>query len=1008
MNRRLLSGTCLLIAISAQGWGQANLAVLESLKFREIGPYRGGRSNAASGVPGRPNEFYGGFTGGGVWKSLDAGETWKCVSDGFFKAGSVGAIAVHPKFPDVVYVGMGETQVRGNISPGDGVYRSDDAGKTWRHLGLESTRFISRIRVHPTDPDTAWVAALGHIYGPHNDRGIYKTTDGGESWKKTLFVDERSGACDLSVDPFDPLTLYATTWTVWRTPYSLNSGGPGSKVWKSTDGGETWKPIEMGLGLLGKVGISASAAKKDLLYAMVESAKGGLYRSDDGGATWAIQNQSSDLRQRPWYYTRVYADPKDAESVYVLNVAYHKSTDGGKRFSSSISQHSDNHDMWIDPTDTKRMIMANDGGVTVSIDGGRTWSAQDIPTAQFYHVSTDNSYPYRILGAQQDNSTVRIASRTNKAGIGAGDWTSTAGGESGYVVAKPDDADIVMGGSYGGNLEVLNHRTNQSRSVDPWPDNPMGAGAGSVAQRFQWTFPIVFSRHDPKIVYTCSQYVLRSSDLGGSWTRISPDLTKNDPSKQGSSGGPITQDNTSVEYYNTVFTLAESPLKKGLLWAGSDCGLVHVTSNGGRTWKNVTPKEMPTDGLCSMIEASPHDPATAFLAVDNHENDDHRPYVYVTRDGGKSWRNAANGLPSDHYVRVVREDLTQPGLLYAGTEFGLFVSFDYGNAWQSLQMNLPIVPIHDLTIKEDDLVIATHGRSFWVLDDLSLVRGSFKASSRSVVLFKPRPGTPGGWGPASSPENPGMNPVGGNLAVNFWLPAEVASVSVEMLDTEGTVVASMSPKGTKGLNRVNLTPRYSSWQGFPGLRFWAAGPSPIKAPPGNYLVRLKVDGKTYETQATWRKDPRSPASDKDLLEQYRFSKQIAAEVNLANSSVVKIRAIRTKLEALFVRDPDLKADVALAIRNLTEVEEALYQTKAQASQDLLNYPIRLNNKLAALMGNVQSGNFGPTKQSYEVFKILKKELDVVLNKLDLTVKNDIGKLNKELEKRGKPALVWEK
>lgn len=988
MKSRALAA-CILLAL----WPVVSLAqtpddFLKGLKWREIGPFRGGRSCAVSGVPGQPDVFYMGSTGGGVWKSTNAGVDWANVSDGFFNSSSVGAIEVSPSQPNTVYVGMGETEIRGNISAGDGVYRSDDAGKTWRHLGLESTQSISRVRIHPSNPDIVWVAALGHVYGPHPDRGVYKSTDGGKSWRKVLFVDNRSGAVDLTVDPNNPDVMIAATWEAWRTPYSLNSGGPGSRLFKSTDGGETWREITyangLPAGLRGKMGVAISPANSQRVYVMIESAQGGLYKSDDGGTNWTLANNSAGPRQRPWYYTRVTADPKSADTVYILNVAMHKSTDGGKTNRSMVAMHSDHHDLWIDPADPNRMISGNDGGGAVTVNGGQTWTDQDFATAQMYHVSTDNAFPYRVLGAQQDNSTVRIPSRTFGRGIREEDWTSTAGGESGYVVAKPNDPDIVLGGSYGGDLSWQNHRTGLFRSIDPWPDNPMGAGAIDLTMRFQWTFPIVFSPHDPNVVYTCSQFVLRSDNLGQSWTRISGDLSRNDPKTLQSSGGPITKDNTSVEYYGTVFTLAESPKAKGLLWAGSDDGLVHITADGGRNWRRLTIPGMPEWGLVSMIDASATSADRAWIAVDNHENDDHRPYIYRTDDRGKTFRLLTKGIPANAFVRVVREDPVNPNLVFAGTEIGIYVSTDGGANWRSCRANLPLTPIHDLVIKDNDVVVATHGRSFWILDDISALRQMSGIDLTRPTLFVPATGLAVNYGFSPAGNEPiGKNPLSGFI-IDYWLPAEANSVSAEIIDREGTVVATVSGaqvSGKQGLNRLAVTPRYPSYTGFPGMLFWAAGPGPIKAPPGIYTIKLTVDGRTLTTSATWAKDPRTPATDADLVEQFRFSREIAMRITEANQAVVQIRDYRTKLQAEPSGGQEADRIRDDKIKRLTEIEEAIYQTKARSGQDLLNYPIRLNNKLASLLGGVQSGQFAPTAQSREVYKILSDQLQVQLNRL---------------------------
>lgn len=975
----------LLLGVGVIGHAQvAPRELVSELEWREIGPWRGGRSTAVSGVYGQADHFYMGTTGGGLWKSTDAGENWACVSDGFFKTGSVGAIGVAPSRPETVYVGMGETQVRGNISHGDGVYRSDNGGQTWRHLGLKETQSIARVRVHPTDPETVWVAALGHIYGPNKERGIYKTTDGGRTWKQVLFVSDRAGGVDLSFAPSNPDVMFAATWEVWRTPYTLNSGGPGSKLFKSTDGGESWTEITRASGLpggvMGKIGVAVAPSKPNTVYAMIENAAGGLYRSDDAGATWTLTSSSAELRQRPWYYTRVNVDPTDAEKVYVLNVQYHTSTDGGKTFRARGAQHSDNHDLWIDPADPARMVMGNDGGATVSVNSGGAWTEQDFPTAQFYHVNVDNSFPYYVLGAQQDNSTVRILSRTFGRGITPEDWTSTAGGESGYVTPHPTQPHIVFGGSYGGTMSWRDHLKNTSRDLDPWPDNPMGHGAEDLVHRFQWTFPIVFSPHDPEVLYVGSQYVLKSTDRGASWTAISPDLTTNDKSKQGPSGGPITKDNTSVEYYCTVFTIDESPLRRGVIWAGTDDGLVHVTMNGGRTWTNVTPPAVPKGARIRMVATSSHIAGGAYVAVDNHENDDYRPYAFRTTDFGKTWTAIGTGLPVDSYVRIVREDPVRRGLLYAGLETGIYLSYDDGRSWQTLAgKNFPVVPVHDLQIKDGDLVVATHGRSFWILDDLSVVREADMADLAGVTVFSPRASSFVRFG-RDGEATDGKNPKVSGPVVWVYAPEAAGKLDVEVMDSAGTVVGTSSVAAlAKGLTPVALTASYPGFDAFPGLRMWAAGRRPIAAPPGEYTVKVTLDGRELRTvKARFLNDPRSEATDAEMKAKFDLSIQIRDATSAANNAVVKIRSLKEGMDpnsAMFAR--------------LSEVEDALHQGKAQSGQDFLNYPIRLNNRLAALLGTVQSGSYGPTRQSYSVFERLKKELDAELAKL-AAIERELG------------------
>lgn len=1008
--------SCLITAVGSSAQ-QVDPKLYANMKWRLIGPWRGGRSVACSGVVGRSNEFYFGATGGGVWKSVDAGQNWQCVSDGFFGTASVGSIAVSASNPDIVYVGMGEGDIRGNISHGDGIYKSTDAGATWKHIGLRETQNIATIRIHPTNPNIVYAAALGHIYGQNPERGIYKSTDGGATWKRVLFVSNKAGGLDISMDATNPSVLFATTWEAWRTPYSLNSGGPGSKLWKSTDGGETWKDVTSSPGLpkgvIGKIGVSISPANPKRVFAIVEALDGGIFRSDDGGDTWALMNNNRNYRQRAWYYTHIIADPKDQEKVYVLNVSNGKSTDGGKTFGFFGGSHGDNHDLWIDPNDPNRMINSNDGGGTVTTDGGRTWSEEDYPTGQFYHVSTDNAFPYRILGAQQDNSTVRIVSRSSRGnGITNEDWTSTAGGESGYVAAKPDDPDIVFGGSYGGELTRQNHRTNQYRDVNPWPDNPMGHGAEDSVHRMQWTFPIVFSPHDPNVLYTCSQYVLKSANGGQSWTKISPDLTTNDKSKQKSSGGPITQDNTSVEYYCTVFTVAESPRKAGTIWAGSDDGLVHVTTNGGGSWAKVTPEKMPKNGLCSMVEPSHFNDGGTYLAVDNHENDDYGPHIFRTRDMGKTWTECNNGIPNTTFVRVVREDPMRQGLLYAGTETGMFVSFDDGDHWQPLQMNLPVTPVHDIAVKDNDIVVATHGRGFWVLDDTSVLQQlNSGITATAVTLFKPRDAYRVRWGGGGA-GNSGANPLGG-IVIRYFLPMDGQKVSIEVADASGTVVAKndSAPSGA-GLNQVSLWGQYPSYRNIPGLVMWGAFPMPINAPPGVYNVKMTVGGTTKSTQVRLLKDPRNECTEADLVEQAAFARKVAARVTEAHEALLKIRDARKKVSAAMEEakkqnklTPQMTSAKDALLAKIEEVEVEIYQTKMQSGQDPLNYPIKLNNKLGALLGNVLGGEGRPTQQCYDVYEMLSGQLQLQLDALKKAWDVELAKLNSQLTGAGMAAIT---
>jgi len=1025
--------------------------VWSKLRYRPIGPYRGGRVTAVAGVASQPRVYYFGATGGGVFKTSDGGVNWAPVSDGQFGTGTVGAIGVSESDPNVIYVGMGEAPIRGNVSHGDGVYKSIDSGKTWKQTGLEKTRHIGRVRVHPGNPDIVWVAALGHIFGPHEERGVFKTIDGGKTWKKVLYRGPQAGAVDLALDPSNANVLYAALWHVKRTPYSLESGGPDSGLWKSTDGGETWKDLTrsegMPKGVIGKVGVAVSAVNPERVWALVEAEEGGVFRSDNGGGNWTRVNQDRNLRQRAWYYTHIYADTRSADTVYVLNVGFHRSVDGGRTYTAIPTPHGDNHDLWIAPGDGQRMIESNDGGANVSFDGGRTWSEQDQATAQFYRVSLDNDFPYNVYGAQQDNSTVRTASRSADNGIGVRDWYPVGGGESGWVAPHPKDSQVVFAGSYGGYLTRYDHRTRQTRSINVWPDNPMGHGAADLKYRFQWNFPILFSPHEAGTIYAAGNLLFKSVNEGSSWQAISPDLTRNDKSKQGPSGGPITRDNTSVEYYGTIFTVAESEMEKGLIWTGSDDGLVHVTRNGGLKWDNVTPKEMPEWAQINSIEASPHDPGTAYLAATMYKSDDFRPYLYRTNDYGKTWKKIVNGIGSEAFTRVIREDAQRRGLLYAGTETGMYFSLDDGENWQSLQLNLPVVPITDLAVhkRERDLVVATQGRSFWILDDLNVLQQMKDEIEKSTVyLFQPEDAyrTVGGGGTLGPAATVGENPSSG-LVVHYWLK-EKADVELELLDATGKLVRKFSTKalagasdaagstdgddeagggrrrgagraaklsGEPGLNRFVWDLRYEEAKGFPGMILWAGYMSGPLAAPGDYQVRLTSGGKTLTQRARVKKDPRVATTPEQFAQQLALHLQIRDKLTETNQGVEKIRQTRQQVEGLLARWKDLPAakkaleQAKALVEKLTSVEEALYQTKNRSSQDPLNYPIRLNNRLAALAGVVASADAAPTVQSQQVYEELATAINAQLKMLADLVAKDLVAFNKTVHDAKLPSIV---
>jgi photosystem II stability/assembly factor-like uncharacterized protein len=1059
--------------------------LFQGMKWREVGPYRGGRVAAVTGLSGDRNTYYFGGTGGGVWKTTDGGRSWKNVSDGFF-GGSIGAVAVSEWDPNVVYAGGGEVTVRGNVAHGDGMWKSTDAGRTWKSVGLADGRQIVRIRIHPKDPELVYAAVLGHVFGPNEMRGVYRSRDGGARWERVLYVDDRVGAVDLTMDPTNPRVLYASMWNFKRTPYSLESGGPGSGIWKSTDGGDHWSELTRNSGLpkgtIGINGVAVSPSNPDNLYAIVEAEEGGLFRSRDGGKTWAKTSDDPELRQRAWYYSHIYADPRDEEGVYAPNVQFLHSKDGGKSFGRIRVPHGDNHDLWIDPNDPLRMIESNDGGATISTDGGKTWTAEDNqPTAQFYRVSTDTHIPYRILGAQQDNSAVRILSRGRGAGIGPADWEPTSGGESGYIVADPKNPDVVYGGSYGGLLTRLNHATGEFRDVNPWPDNPMGSGAADIKYRFQWNFPITFSPNDPNTLYAAAQVLFKSTDGGQSWAVISPDLTRNDKSRQASSGGPITKDNTSVEYYDTIFYVAESPREPGVIWTGSDDGLIHVTRDGGKSWKDVTPKGLPEWIMINEIDASPYDQGGAYVAATMYKSDDDRPYLYKTSDYGATWTRIDSGIDPAHFTRVIRADPARRGLLYAGTERGVYVSFDDGARWQPLQLNLPIVPVHDLTIKDRSLVAATHGRAFWVLDDLSPLRdlaADRDLGGAGAHLFPPSPSyrfSDAGGDGSFQPPGTGQNPPAG-VVIAYYLtaapPADRAKeVKLEILTPDGKVIrtfhgkpaeagkepkkeakgtdkddedkdktgqAAKAPTAPKpgetppgkaeaaedeededqpkvpteaGLNRFVWDMAWPAASKFPGLVLWSGDPIQPVAVPGKYQVRLTTGGQTFTQPFEILRDPRSATPQEDLEAQFHFLLETRDKLTEMHDAIRRIRDVRAQLKEMekrLAKDEAMKpvADAAKDLdKKMTEVEEALYQTKNHASEDPLNFPIRLDDKLNAVAFSAALGDYRPTAQAVQVRNELTAAVDVQLAKLRGLWDADLARFNQLAREKGVAAVI---
>lgn len=1013
------------------GEGGLDPSLFGGLRWRSIGPARGGRSQAVAGSASRPLEYYFGATGGGLWKTTDGGLTWRPISDRFFKSSSVGAVAIAESNPDIVYAGMGETQLRGNIIQGDGVYKTTDGGQTWTHVGLDTTLAISRIRIHPTNPDVLFVAALGNPYAATPDRGVFKSTDGGKTWSKALFKDDKTGAVDLSIDPRNPNVLYAGLWEVFRTPHSLSSGGAGSGLYKSTDGGASWTDLTQHPGLpkpiWGKVGVSVSGADSNRIYAIVEAAEGGVFLSDDAGATWKRINDDRRLRQRAFYYTRIYADPQTKDTVYILNTGLYRSTDAGKTIRGIRVPHGDNHDLWIAPNDPKRLANSNDGGANISNNAGESWTDQDFPTAQFYSVITTGHVPYHVCGAQQDNSTACISS------AGGGELYPVGGGESGYIAPDPRDTDVFYAGSYGGLMTRVNRRTGERRAINIWPDNPMGFSSGDITERFQWTFPIVISPTDPTTLYATSQHVWKSTNEGQSWQRISRDLTRHDPSTMGPSGGPITLDQTGVETYGTVFTLAPSPLDGQVIWVGSDDGFVHVTRDAGKNWSKVNPPDLPDFTRISLIEASPHDAATAYLAGNRYQRGDRGPYVYRTSDYGKTWTKIVNGIPGDDFPRAIREDKKRKGLLFLGTETGIYVSADDGARWQSLRLELPVTPVHGIEVKNDDLVIGTHGRSFYVLDNIGVLRQATReTTNESVVLFDPSDAT---------------RSVSRGVFIDYFLKQPADTVGIEFQDPQGRSIrtftglpearqktdasstranaadarsgqAPVTPAGPadeeeggfgappparvtarQGMNRFTWDMRYPGARDFPGLIMWAGSVRGPQAAPGRYTVKLTANGVTKTQQFDLKRNAAVRGlTDADLQEQFALAKQINDRVTAANEAVLRIRNLKTQIADRTGKASDAAIKTAgesLAAK-LTAIEGEIYQYRNRSSQDPLNYPIRLNNKLAALQGIVEGGDSKPTDQSYAVFKELSGRLDKELAKLDALVKSDLAAFNTQL------------
>ena len=992
----------------------------EGLEWRNIGPYRGGRSLGCAGSPGRPNEYYFGATGGGLWKTTDGGTEWSPVTDGQVTSSSVGAVAVAETNPDIVYIGMGEVQLRGSITQGDGVYKTKDGGKTWRHLGLKETQAVSRIRIHPTNPDIVYVAALGHPYGDNEERGVFRSKDGGNSWQKVLYVSPKAGAVDLIIDRNDPNVLYASTWQVYRKAWKMWGGGPDCKLWKSTDGGDTWTDLTNNPGMpappIGKIGVTVSPADSNRVWAIVEANEGGVFRSDDGGKTWERTNDERKLRQRAFYYSRIYADPWDKETVYCLNTGFYKSTDGGKTFGTTIEvPHGDNHDLWIDPNNPDRMINSNDGGANVSINQGKSWTEQDYITTQLYHVMATSDVPYHVAGAQQDNSTIAMPSdgwdHMQARGPNHGWYYAVGGGESGWITQHPVNKDIFYAGSQGALLTRYDRSNGQSRDIQVYPRFFSGEPASALPERWQWTFPIMFAPQDPNVMYTCSQHIWKTTNDGQTWEKISPDLTYADPTTLDKTGGIITMDMNGPEIYATVFALAPSFHDINTIWAGSDDGKINITRDGGKTWTDITPKDLPKFSRVSIIEESRHRPGTLFVAANRYQVDDRQPYVFKTHDYGKTWTKTINGIAAGHFARAVREDPVRQGLLFLATEHGVYFSMNDGELWQSLQLKLPDTPIRDLVVKDNDVVLGSHGRGFWILDDIQPLRQySDEMKLQSAVLFEP------------SDAIRGIK----DASIQYYLKQQQDTITFEILDANDRLIdtftgskpqyekdpdlpwweqgGSSKPTTAKGINTFTWDLRYPGAKVFEGMIIWSAQPERgPKAPLGTYKVRMKTKDSEQTHSFKVLIDPNFKGiTEADLQEQFELANNIMKKTSAANEAVIKIRAIRKQINTSKdkVGTADFEKIIEPLLVEMAQVEESLYQVKNQSGQDPLNFPIKLNNRLASLRRSVEDGDAKPTDGAYLVYNELSNELEKHLATLKATLEKQLPSVNTVLGKAG--------
>lgn len=1028
--------------VATATFAQSAADYFEPLKFRNIGPFRGGRSVTSSGVIGDPLTYYMGITGGGVWKTTDAGQSWHNISDGYFKTGSVGAIAVSASHPNVIYVGMGEHAPRGVMtSYGDGVYKSTDSGKTWEHIGLEETQHIARIVIHPDNPEVLWVAAQGALHGPNKERGIFKSVDGGKSWKQVLYVNDLTGCSELSIDLSAPNIMYATMWEHIRKPWKVISGGEGSGVYKSTDGGETWFKIENGLpDDLGKMGIVVSPANPEKLYAIIESDSdkdlGGLFVSNNAGDSWSRVSDDNRLTQRSWYYTEVFADPKDEHTVYVLSAPALRSIDGGKNWERIDGAHGDYHDLWINPSNPKNMVMADDGGASISFDGGDSWSTQaNMPTAQIYRISVDNLFPYHIYGGQQDNTSLKIASQTlGWGGITDRNWFPSAGGESAFLAFDPDNPRYVMGGSYLGTIEVMDMESMGSTNVMVAPIQYLGREARNMKYLYNWNAPIIKSVHEPNTFYHAAQLVLRSKDMGKSWEEASPDLTRNDDSKQGNGGGPFTNEAVGAENYGTIAYLIESPHEKGVFWSGSDDGLVHITRDNMQSWQDVTPKGLE-ECLINAIEVSPHDPATAYIATTRYKFNDKTPSLFKTTNYGKSWTKISDGIPYGAFTRVVREDKVRKGLLYAGTETGLYISWNDGKSWESFQLNLPVAPITDLAVHQGDLIVATSGRSFWILDQLNLLNQYEKTGEVTNRIYEPEAviyGLPGSEMNSNSADGTnlftGVNPANG-VVLFYELTEETAKndIALEVYDAQGELVnriESSADKGyksydggpppsqrisaKKGLNRFVWDTRYPVMPGVEDV-YIEASYRGHKANPGTYTLKLHIGNKVLETVGQIKENPLFDSVDESDFQAYHnFMKEVEESLTRMHGIVNDLYAKQHRLVEIMGQlgenHVELKTEMEQLISDLQAWDEDMVQRKSKAYDDVENFPNKFTAEYMFMINQTESSIPKVNKGSIDRRMELDEQWKELKSRSDDFIKNRIPALNKKLWEAGIGAI----